>query len=231
MGHIKANCPEKTVGTNSVERQEAVHFNCVGVSRGWSAPKKPSRATRPNITLGDFITKNTFQKFKEMEDKDEHESEGELMMIGITPPPKPEVVRKTKRLGAKAISMALHARICPCGDCEEPAIAGPALEACDRGVEGALVVPPDEVPTETPSGRNHQKGAMVVEVVKPAAAEVNMAEVPKYVALTVVLDSGAGAHVMNPKDCKGHPIRIRPHEGRRVFQDREWQLDQEPRSS
>ena len=48
---------------------------------------------------------------------------------------------------------------------------------------------------------------MVVEVVKPAAAEVNMAEVPKYVALTVVLDSGAGAHVMNPKDCKGHPIK------------------------
>jgi hypothetical protein len=47
---------------------------------------------------------------------------------------------------------------------------------------------------------------MVVEVIK-SNPEVNMAEVPKYVSLTVVLDSGAGAHVMNPKDCKGHPIK------------------------
>ena len=34
-----------------------------------------------------------------------------------------------------------------------------------------------------------------------------MAEVPKYTLFTMVLDSGAGAHVMNVKDCKGHNVK------------------------
>jgi hypothetical protein len=34
-----------------------------------------------------------------------------------------------------------------------------------------------------------------------------MAEVPKYTTFNVVLDSGAGAHVMNTKDCKGNKVK------------------------
>ena len=48
---------------------------------------------------------------------------------------------------------------------------------------------------------------MVVEVSRPCEPEVHMAEVPKYLTLTVVLDSGAGAHVMNHKECPGYKVR------------------------
>ena len=43
-----------------------------------------------------------------------------------------------------------------------------------------------------------------MEVIRPPNADLNMAEVPRYTTFMVVLDSGAGVHVMNVKDCKGH---------------------------
>ena len=66
-----------------------------------------------------------------------------------------------------------------------------------------MVVPPEEVPTETPM----QQEVMVVEVLRPVKHEVNMAEVPKYLTMTIVLDSGAGAHVMNSKECPGYKVQ------------------------
>ena len=66
----------------------------------------------------------------------------------------------------------------------------------------------DSHETVTPqNGSGEMKDLNVVEVVKPASAEVNMAETPKYTVMTVVLDSGAGVHVMNPRDCKGYPVQ------------------------
>ena len=93
----------------------------------------------------------------------------------------------------------------------------------DVGVGGVLEIPFDELPSETPSaedcqeemsttesmkrGVNSLNDMNVVEVVRPAGADLNMAEVPKYTTFNVVLDSGAGAHVMNTKDCKGYKVK------------------------
>ena len=44
---------------------------------------------------------------------------------------------------------------------------------------------------------------MVVEVVR-AVSELNMAEIPEFLEIEVVIDSGAGAHVMNKRDCPGY---------------------------
>ncbi len=46
---------------------------------------------------------------------------------------------------------------------------------------------------------------MVVEVVT-SANELNMAEVPEFIDIDVVVDSGAGAHVMNKRDCPGYVV-------------------------
>jgi len=46
---------------------------------------------------------------------------------------------------------------------------------------------------------------MVVEVVR-AASELNMAEVPEFLEIEVVVDSGAGAHVMNKRECPGYAV-------------------------
>ena len=49
---------------------------------------------------------------------------------------------------------------------------------------------------------------LVVEVVAPTSKELNVAaEIPKYLDLKVVLDSGAGAHVVNRKECLGYEVR------------------------
>jgi hypothetical protein len=48
--------------------------------------------------------------------------------------------------------------------------------------------------------------AMVVEVVR-GTNELNVADVPEFVEVKVVLDSGAGAHVMNKADCPGYEIK------------------------
>ena len=87
---------------------------------------------------------------------------------------------------------------------------------CGIGVTGAIGVPSDEALAETPAplgkpevlkpkGDSSTK-AMVVEVVN-GTSELNVAEVPEFVDVKVVLDSGAGAHVMNKSDCPGYEIK------------------------
>ena len=104
----------------------------------------------------------------------------------------------------------LHGKKCDCDGCDSldtvmmkngsgDMRSGKKLR--QHGVTGALVVPSEELLSETP-----ETNVNVVEVVRPAA-EVNMAETPKYTVMTVVLDSGAGVHVMNPRDCKGYPVQ------------------------
>jgi len=74
------------------------------------------------------------------------------------------------------------------------------------GVRGGLALPADEaLPAETPVGN---EGMMVLEVIEPVTKELNVAaETPMYLDLKVVLDSGAGAHVVNRKECPGYEIR------------------------
>jgi hypothetical protein len=67
-------------------------------------------------------------------------------------------------------------------------------------------VPSEEAPAETPPV---SEKAMVVEVVK-GCNELNVAEVPEFIDIKVVLDSGAGAHVMNKNDCPGYEIKESP---------------------
>ena len=46
----------------------------------------------------------------------------------------------------------------------------------------------------------------IAEVVYPPGRELNLAEIPKYLTMKVVLDSGAGAHVINAKACPGYRV-------------------------
>jgi len=78
-------------------------------------------------------------------------------------------------------------------------------------------VPSDEAPAETPSSKGKSKvlkpqrssQAMVIEVVK-GPSELNVAEVAEFLEIKVVLDSGAGAHVMNKRDCPGYEVKESP---------------------
>jgi len=58
-------------------------------------------------------------------------------------------------------------------------------------------------------GKQHRNEANVVEVVRPAN-ELNVAEISEFLDIKVVLDSGAGAHVMNKHDCPGYEIKESP---------------------
>ena len=94
---------------------------------------------------------------------------------------------------------------------------------CGCGVTGAIGVPSDEALAETPpfiqkkevSIGEHDykdpdcKESLVVEVVQ-SRNELHVAEVPEFIETKVVLDSGAGAHVMNKDDCPGYEIRESP---------------------
>ena len=47
----------------------------------------------------------------------------------------------------------------------------------------------------------------IAEVVYPEDTELHMTEIPRYLILKVVLDSGAGAHVVNKSSCPGYTVR------------------------
>jgi hypothetical protein len=143
------------------------------------------------------MPKSVFQKLAEVEEANsDDEPEGEYSQSI------PEHLHKSENVPEPPLASSLARRIkkgsapkilnkafqetsaSPCGCDQHGCSADHGCEPSDGGVN-----------------------AMVVEVVKPTNNEVNMAEVPKYQNLTIILDSGAGAHVMNPKDCKGHPIK------------------------
>ena len=46
----------------------------------------------------------------------------------------------------------------------------------------------------------------LLETIGQPKTELNLAEIPKYIWLQVILDSGAGAHVINRKMCPGYVI-------------------------
>ena len=172
-GHVRASCPElkKTVNANSVEGAEPVDFGCVDVVGGWQKPRKPAKignaTQKRGATFGDFLPESAFAKLAKLDAQDN--------ATIPAPPQKHEHLRpKSGRKGRGQGDCSGAA--CGCGGVQPDRRV---KHDNSRGVEGALVVPPDELPSETPSEKDHQKNAMVVEVVKSTTAEVNTAETPR----------------------------------------------------
>ena len=63
--------------------------------------------------------------------------------------------------------------------------------------------------TATPKAKDgmpSERDVSLAEVVFPVDRQLNIAEIPRYLILKVVLDSGAGAHVINRKSCPGYEV-------------------------
>ena len=59
---------------------------------------------------------------------------------------------------------------------------------------------------KTKDGMPTERDVSLAEVVFPVDTQLNIAEIPRYLILKVVLDSGAGAHVINRKSCPGYEV-------------------------
>ena len=193
---------------------------------GWSAPRKPCRATPTasarKPTLADFVGKSVFTRLAELEGAGAAASEDPLASL-------PPTSTGTGRKGRPGYLGAAGAEDDGADQWEVlkslvPGYVSPAERRrredhdllLKRHLGRARVVPAERQQEPlgscwacTRSDGETDHGANLAEVVFPEGSELlaHMAEVPRYLHLKVVLDSGAGAHVINKKACPGCEIQ------------------------
>ncbi len=108
--------------------------------------------------------------------------------LGAAPPPQPPAEARRTKHG-------------PLG-----AAQGRAQCACCPQRAGR---PPSLLQTMTDVVNDQAMAVHVIDVVYPESAELlsSAVEVPRYIALKVCLDSGAGAHVVNKKAVPGYAVK------------------------
>ena len=133
--------------------------------------------------------------------------------------------------GGTTNHLAMDVVVNRCMFCEEPSRDAAVCETCANISMMAITEHDEEIKAESGEGElaklmkvnggdDVQQGSfsrridflksappemMVVEVVR-AMNELNMAEIPEFLEIEVVVDSGAGAHVMNKRDCPGYAV-------------------------
>ena len=235
-GHVKANCPNAGKPLKAVEVQaHVVDFGCVETTR-WTQPRKTIKAgdQKRTATLGDFMPKSVFTKLAELDATDdemlEMDTSGDEMVFSEDE----ESPRDSKMVWPwSSPSQAVNARPAVMKQRLEhtivpqpvmpPPVPGPDQRVTRRNQRnnsgrkiGIASITKWQCPDKNcqcdQESRHADDGAesgmMVVEVVEPVSKELNVAaEIPLYLDLKVVLDSGAGAHVVNRKECPGYEVR------------------------